>query len=169
MPCRSCFGYRSNRQAADGLPGWHTHIGSSREAVRAFSLAWGLRALAPWVVVGAWRLAMEYLFPLEGEPIDPSWWAPLKAVGRAVAATPRYRFFEVDDFMLMGGVDRRPRTVCSCTSTGTRGDTSTSTALATPTGTSRRCHSSRRTPAGTLRTATFGWLWTSCSCGSCRG
>jgi len=51
------------------------------------------------------------LFPPEpeGEPIDPSWWAPLEAVGRAVAATPRYRFFDVDDFMLMCGLDRRPR------------------------------------------------------------
>jgi hypothetical protein len=52
---------------------------------------------------------MKCLFPPEGQPIDPSWWAPLDAVRRAVVATPRYRFFDIDDFMLMGGIDRRPR------------------------------------------------------------
>jgi len=48
-------------------------------------------------------------FPPEGEPIDPSWWAPLEAVARTLASESRYRFFEADDFMLMAKVLRRPR------------------------------------------------------------
>ena len=52
---------------------------------------------------------MEYEFPAADEPIDPSWWAPLEAVARVAQADPRYRFFEIGDFMLMGKLVRRPR------------------------------------------------------------
>lgn len=46
-------------------------------------------------------------FPPEGQPLDPSWWAPLEAVGRVIADDPRHRFFDVADFMLMAKLKRR--------------------------------------------------------------
>ncbi len=52
---------------------------------------------------------MRYLFPPDDQPIDESWWAPLRGVARAVAGDPRYQFFDTHDFMMMCGINRRPR------------------------------------------------------------
>lgn len=47
--------------------------------------------------------------PADDGPLDPGWWAPLDALGRVIAGEPRYRFFELADFMVMARVVRRPR------------------------------------------------------------
>jgi hypothetical protein len=49
----------------------------------------------------------EFDFPPDGQPVDPSWWAPLEAIGRIIAGDPRYRFFDIADFMVMGKLKRR--------------------------------------------------------------
>jgi hypothetical protein len=48
-----------------------------------------------------------FVFPPDGGPLDPRWSAPLDAVARAIVLEPRYRFFDVADFMVMGLVVRR--------------------------------------------------------------
>jgi hypothetical protein len=50
---------------------------------------------------------MRFLVPCE--PVNDSWVRPLQGVVAAVAGEFRYRFFAVDDFMLMGGLHRGPR------------------------------------------------------------
>ena len=52
---------------------------------------------------------MRYEFPGCGRPVDPSWWAPLEGVGRAVQSQWRYQFFALADFMLMVKLVRPPR------------------------------------------------------------
>ena len=52
---------------------------------------------------------MRYFFPPEDQPLDDSWWRPLERVAQGVAEHPRYRFFALSDFMMMGGVNRAPR------------------------------------------------------------
>ena len=47
--------------------------------------------------------------PDDDRPLDPRWWAPLDAVGRVIAGEPRFRFFDLGDFMVMARVVRRPR------------------------------------------------------------
>jgi hypothetical protein len=47
--------------------------------------------------------------PDDDRPLDPGWWAPLGAVGRMIAGEPRFRFFDLGDFMVMARVVRRPR------------------------------------------------------------
>ncbi len=47
--------------------------------------------------------------PLSEAPFDPSWWAPLDVVARLVQGNRRYRFFDVNDFMIMCRVVRSPR------------------------------------------------------------
>lgn len=62
---------------------------------------------------------MQYLVPRDAESIDPSWWAPLEGIERAVVGVPAYRFFDIDEFITPAG-------------------TSTSTTPAMRTGTSNR-------------------------------
>jgi len=50
---------------------------------------------------------VKYSFPDPDAPLAPEWKAPLAAVGRAVAVDRRCRFFDPDDFMIMGRAERR--------------------------------------------------------------
>jgi len=44
----------------------------------------------------------KYLCPNSQEEADePWWWAPLVGVGKSIEGIDEYRFFDVDDFMLM--------------------------------------------------------------------
>ena len=51
---------------------------------------------------------MKYAFPTESEPLEP-WFEPLHLVAAAIAGNRLYRFFDCDDFMLMGRVVRTKR------------------------------------------------------------
>jgi hypothetical protein len=44
---------------------------------------------------------MRHVFPPADGPLDPSWTAPLEIVAEAIRARWRYRFFDLDDFMIM--------------------------------------------------------------------
>lgn len=48
----------------------------------------------------------RFEFPPDDRPIDPSWWVPLEHLAAAIAVVPRYRFFDLDDFMLMAKLKR---------------------------------------------------------------
>jgi len=52
---------------------------------------------------------VRFLFPPEDQPLDQSWWRPLEQVAQSVAGRPRYRFFDLSDFMMMCGINRAPR------------------------------------------------------------
>lgn len=49
------------------------------------------------------------ILPPDDDPLDTSWTSPLEAVERAIRGIRRYQFFELDDFMIMCRVLRRPR------------------------------------------------------------
>ena len=51
---------------------------------------------------------MKYAFPTESEPLEP-WFEPLHLVAAAIAGNRLYRFFDCDDFMIMGRVVRTKR------------------------------------------------------------
>lgn len=52
---------------------------------------------------------MRHLFPPDIGPLDDHWIRPLEGVARAIAGVRRYRHFDLDDFMIMAEVVRRPR------------------------------------------------------------
>lgn len=51
----------------------------------------------------------DFSFPEGEDPAGPAWWAPLEGVARAVEGNPRYRFFDLADFMLMCRQHRKKR------------------------------------------------------------
>lgn len=52
---------------------------------------------------------MEHLFPSGDGPLDDHWLRPLDLVARAIGGMPRYRHFDLGDFMIMGEAVRKPR------------------------------------------------------------
>jgi hypothetical protein len=51
---------------------------------------------------------VHYEFPPSDGPLD-EWFAPLEAVARLIEGNPRFRFFDLGDFMVMERLVRPPR------------------------------------------------------------
>ena len=45
---------------------------------------------------------MDMQFPEPDQPVGPEWWAPLERIADQIRHEPRYQFFSIGDFMLMG-------------------------------------------------------------------
>jgi hypothetical protein len=53
---------------------------------------------------------MHIVYPSnQDDASQEHWWAPLVTASQLIAGKPRHRFFEVEDFMIMGRVVRRTR------------------------------------------------------------
>lgn len=52
---------------------------------------------------------MRLVFPSDHVPLSEDWIRPLQAVARSIAGVRRYRFFDLDDFMIMAQIRRRER------------------------------------------------------------
>lgn len=52
---------------------------------------------------------MRFVFPSDHVPLSEDWTRPLEGVARSVAGVRRYRFFALDDFMIMAQIRRRER------------------------------------------------------------
>lgn len=51
---------------------------------------------------------MRLVFPSDHVPLSADWIRPLEAVARSIAGV-RFRFFDLDDFMIMAQIRRRER------------------------------------------------------------
>ncbi len=54
---------------------------------------------------------MRFIVPSEDRPVDDTWWCPLEHVALEMSKCERWsdQFFDLGDFMLMDGIQRRPR------------------------------------------------------------
>lgn len=50
---------------------------------------------------------MNITFPSDDGPLDPSWFRPLHEVSDDIRQ--KFRFFDPDDFMMVGRIERNPR------------------------------------------------------------
>lgn len=54
---------------------------------------------------------MRYIVPSDDRPVSDAWFRPLEHVALEMSKCERWsdQFFDIEDFMLMGGIERRPR------------------------------------------------------------